>query len=269
MKPLVLIARLVFGAWMVVNSLNHFFFSFWPDPVGHEPLAEKLMTALVDSGLLNVALTIQLVAGALILTGYFVPVALCVLMPVSTCALFWSLILEHQTVGAALALIAFAMNGLLMLAYIDSYKGALQRHALALSESGRMSFDSLFTSPRGRASRGQFAAALITLAAVAAFYAFVVTGRNAHWCMLVLVIPALILHARRLHDIGHSAWLLWVPGALVVAAFASWLDLVALDSQLKTLLGAAALAVSGGFALWGCFAKGQAEANRFGAPVSA
>jgi hypothetical protein len=135
MKHLVLIARLVFGAWMLLNGANHFFLSLWPEPTGHEPLAMQLMTALVHSRLFDVAMTIQLVTGALILAGFFVPLALCVVMPISTCALFWSLILDHQPLGAVLALVAFLLNGLLMLAYIDYYKGALERHALMLGDA--------------------------------------------------------------------------------------------------------------------------------------
>jgi hypothetical protein len=82
-------------------------------------------------------MAIELVTGAFILIGAFVPVALCVVMPVSTCALYWAVILEHQPLGAVLALAAFALNGLLMLAYIDYYKGyggPLQRRTLMLGE---------------------------------------------------------------------------------------------------------------------------------------
>ena len=135
MKQFVPVGRVVFGAWMLANGVNHFFFPLWAEPAGVEPLAVQLMAAFVHSGLLNVAMTIELVTGALILTGYFVPVALCVVMPVSTCALYWSLILDHQPLGAILALAALALNGLLMLAYLDFYKGALQRRALALGEA--------------------------------------------------------------------------------------------------------------------------------------
>jgi hypothetical protein len=135
MKQLVLVGRLIFGAWMVANGANHFFFSLWPEPTGHEPLAAQLMAAFVHSRLFDVAMAIELVTGALILGGVFVPVALCVVMPVSTCALYWSAILDHQPLGAFLALAAFALNGVLMLAYIDYYKGVLQRHALSLGEA--------------------------------------------------------------------------------------------------------------------------------------
>lgn len=135
MKLLILAARLVFGAWMLANGLNHFFVTLWPEPTGHEPLAIQLMNALVHSRLFDVAMAIELVTGALILTGFFVPVALCVVMPISTCALYWSVVLDHQPLESVLALAAFALNGLLMLAYVDYYKGVLQRRALTLGEA--------------------------------------------------------------------------------------------------------------------------------------
>ena len=135
MKNLVLVGRLIFGAWMVVNGINHFFVPLYPEPAGHTLLATQLMTALVHSKLYDVALTMQLVGGALILAGVYVPVALCVLAPISTCAVYWTVVLEHQPVGAVLALAALALNGLLMLAYIDYYRGVLQRYAPALGEA--------------------------------------------------------------------------------------------------------------------------------------
>jgi uncharacterized membrane protein YhaH (DUF805 family) len=254
MKQLIVIGRLIFGAWMLANGANHFFLSLWPNPTGHEPLAIQLMAALTHSGLLDVAMAIQLITGALILTGFFVPLALCVVMPVTTCALYWSLILDHQPIGAVLAFVAFALNGLLMLAYVDYYKGALERRSLTVGESSgeRTTFDSLFASPDGRTSRSEFVPALITLLAVAAFYEFLVTGRTAQWCLAVLLFPAVILLARRLHDMGRTAWLLLVPAALMVAAFAIWLGIVSVDAPLDAALPLTALAVSAAFALWGC-----------------
>lgn len=265
MKQLILIGRLIFGVWMLANGANHFL-SLWPEPIGHEPLAIQLMAALGHSGLLGVAMTIQLVTGALILAGLFVPVALCVVMPVSTCALFWAVILDHQPLGAALAVAAFALNGLLMLAYIGYYRGALQRQAVTFGEfiAGQRSFDFLFVFPNGRTPRGQFAAALITLVAAAAFYAFLVKGATAHWAMLVLVFPGIVLHARRLHDMGYSAWSLLIPAVLIIAACANWLHVVDYGAAYSTAVPLIALAVCAGFALWGCIGNGQAEANRFG-----
>jgi hypothetical protein len=133
-KHLVLAGRLIFGAWMVVAGINYFVVSLYPMPAGTAPLAVQLMTALVNSSLLDVVVAIQLVTGALILAGVFVPLALCVVMPLSVCAAFWAG-LDHQPLGLLLGLAAIALNGLLMLAYIDDYKGVLQRRALAIGEA--------------------------------------------------------------------------------------------------------------------------------------
>jgi uncharacterized membrane protein YhaH (DUF805 family) len=132
-----------------------------------------------------------------------------------------------------------------------------------------MNFESLFVNPNGRTSRSQFVPALITLVAVILFYKYLVTGRTAQWCLLVVLFPAFILHARRLHDMGHAAWLLLVPTILLIAAFGIWLGLVSFGAQLDSIVGLAALAVSAAFAIWGCIGKGQTEANRFGAPLPA
>ena len=128
-----------------------------------------------------------------------------------------------------------------------------------------MSFDTVFASPGGRTSRGQFALALIPLLAVTAFYFFFVKGRNGEWVLATLMFPALMLHARRLHDMGLTAWLLIVPGGLMAASF--WLVLFGHDAPLQGKVAIAALAVSAGFAFWGLLGKGQAQANRYGEPV--
>ncbi len=269
MKPLVLIGRLVFGAWMLANGANHFLVSLYPGPTGHGPLAVQLMTALVHSRLFDVAMAIQLVTGALILAGVFVPLALCVVMPISVCAVYWSVILEHQPLGAALALAAFLLNGLLMLAYVDYYRGMLQRGAVTLGEreQGGMRYETLFANPSGRTSRGDFTGALIPLAATAALYFFLVKGRNGEWVLVTLLFPAAVLHARRLHDMGQTAWLLLLPG--VLSATGIWLHMYRHNSQLKPAVSLAALVVCAGFVLWGLIGKGQPRANRFGEPAAA
>jgi uncharacterized membrane protein YhaH (DUF805 family) len=122
-----------------------------------------------------------------------------------------------------------------------------------------MNFESLFVYANGRTSRGQFVPALGTLLAVVAFYEYLVTGRTAQWCMAVLLFPAIVLHARRLHDMGHTAWLLLVPGVLMVAAFAIWLNLVSLGANLDAAVPVIALAVSAGFALWGCLGRSDTK----------
>jgi uncharacterized membrane protein YhaH (DUF805 family)/uncharacterized membrane protein YphA (DoxX/SURF4 family) len=270
MKQLALAARVIFGAWMLLNGANHFFFSLWPTPTGQMPLSIELMSALVDSHLLDVCMLIELVAGALILLGYFVPAALCVVMAVSTCGLYWA-ILDHQPLSLAPGVVAFALNGLLMLAYLDHYKGALQRAPLTLGEADpRTSWNALFVHPNGRTSRGHFVGALLPLALAVLWYAYKGPAIDyASWGVLVLLYPAVVLHVRRLHDMGRTGWLMLVPAALTVVAMGIWAHRISLGTQLDVAVPLAALVVFIGFALWGCIGRGQAETNAFGAPVAA
>jgi len=129
-----------------------------------------------------------------------------------------------------------------------------------------MNFDTLFVYPAGRTGRGQFIGALITLLAAFAFYYVLVPGRNSQWVQLTLLFPAIVLHARRLHDMGRSAWPLLVPAALIVATF--WLYLYVPGAQAKGTVAVAALIASAGFIGWGLVGKGQAEVNRFGRPAA-
>jgi uncharacterized membrane protein YhaH (DUF805 family)/uncharacterized membrane protein YphA (DoxX/SURF4 family) len=269
-KQLALAARVIFGAWLLLNGANHFFFSLWPTPTGQQPLSMELMTALVNSHLLDVCMLIELVAGALLLLGVFVPAALCTVMAVSTCALFWA-ILDHQPLSLGLGLLAFALNGLLMLAYLPYYKGALQRAPLTLGEADRRtSWNALFVQPGGRTSRGTFLAALIPLALGVLWYASKGPKVDvAPWGVLVLLYPAAVLQVRRLHDMGRTGWLVLVPAVLTVAAMLIWANRISFGTQVDDVVPLAALAVFVGFALWGCIARGQAEANTFGPPVTA
>jgi uncharacterized membrane protein YhaH (DUF805 family)/uncharacterized membrane protein YphA (DoxX/SURF4 family) len=268
MKTLILVGRIVFGAWLLANGVNHFFVPLFAEPIGHEPLAVQLMAALVHSGLLDVAMGIQLIAGALILAGILVPVALCVVMPITVCALYWSAILEHQPLQALLALAAFALNGFLMLAHLDYYKDMLKRRALTLGEGEEgESYEAFFANPNGRTSRGGFVRALVPLLAVAALYFFFVRNRNGDWVLVTMLFPAMVLQARRLHDMGQTAWLLLVPGVLLLAAI--WLHMAGGNPGFQPAINWAALAVSVGFVVWGVAGKGQPQANRFGKPAPA
>ena len=126
-----------------------------------------------------------------------------------------------------------------------------------------MSFENTYVNPKGRTSRAAFIPALLVVLAAAAFYHFLArAGRNGEWVLLTLLLPALVLHARRLHDMGQTAWLLLAPAALIIAA--AWLHMSGQDGQLQGGLALAAVAVSGAFILWCAAAKGQAEANKYG-----
>ncbi len=130
-----------------------------------------------------------------------------------------------------------------------------------------MTFESTFVNATGRTSRSQFIPALITLLAATALYVVFVKGRSGQWSLLVLLFPAFVLHARRLHDMGRPALLLLVPGALIAASI--WLRMTSNGTQVEAAVTYLALGVSALFAVWGLIGKSQAAANRFGEPAAA
>jgi hypothetical protein len=129
-----------------------------------------------------------------------------VVAPLSVCAAFWAVVLDRTAGGAAIALVALALNVWLMLAYIEAYKPMLKRRALAAFEQpgeGRSS-DTLYAIPLGGVSLAQFVPALVVLALVAAFYHFVVTGGTAFYALLTLAYPAAVLLARLAQGMGRG-----------------------------------------------------------------
>ena len=118
-----------------------------------------------------------------------------------------------------------------------------------------MNYDALFVNPNGCTSRAQYVPALITVVAAIAFFAFMVTGRKAQFCMLVLMYPAFVLLARRMHDMGRPAWLLLIPLALTLTAFVVRLGYMSLEPTLGAALLWTAVAVSAAFGLWGCIKR--------------
>lgn len=267
-KHLILIARIVFGAWMLANGVNHFLGTpLYPEPTGHEPLAVQLMAAFQHSKMFDVAMTIELVTGALILVGAYLPAALAVLMPVSVCAAYWAVVLDHSPVEALLALVAVALNAGLCLAFIDYYKDMLKRRALTLGETPGATYEDRYAYPGGRTSQKAYLAALVLVAAVGAFYWLVNNpGLNGQWVLTTLLFPAYVLTARRLHDMGQSGWLLLIPGVLDAAAIGMhYADALKLrPGEPPAGLSWAAVIVTAAFALWALIGKTQAGSNRFG-----
>lgn len=122
-----------------------------------------------------------------------------------------------------------------------------------------MKYDTLFINPNGRTSRAGFVPAMITILAVMAFYIFLVTGRTAQFCLLVLMYPAFVLLARRVQDMGHAGLWVIIPLALMLLMHLTQLDYLSLGDPLNTTLYWIAHAVSAGFVLWGCI--GASERN--------
>jgi uncharacterized membrane protein YhaH (DUF805 family) len=126
-----------------------------------------------------------------------------------------------------------------------------------------MTYEELYLNPTGRTSRSAFTGALIVLVAAVAFYVLLATpGLNRDWVLTTLMLPALPLHARRLHDMGQSGWLLLAPA--IADGFAMAIHMMKIKTDLGLGLTLCAVVITVGFMAWGVTGKGLAEVNRFG-----
>lgn len=189
--------RLLLGAILVVTAVQYFMpflLPFLPAAEWNDPMAARVMTAFDRSGLLAVAKFIHLIAGVLLLTNRAAPFALAALMPVNLCGLYIALFLEGDPTIALLAVLTVALNGLLMLAYLPSYRGVLQGGALADGEAPEpgANYESLFVNPLSGAPAKAYLRGALVLAAALAFYWFVVPFSNGTTGLVTLAVPAVI-----------------------------------------------------------------------------
>jgi uncharacterized membrane protein YhaH (DUF805 family) len=116
-----------------------------------------------------------------------------------------------------------------------------------------VNFEALYVNPAGSTPKAPYAAALAVLLAAAAIYYFLVFGRTGQFALLMLLYPALVLHARRLHDMRKPGWLVLIPGAVLAAT--AWFHLYGPDGGATVLVTAAAVGLSAVFILWGLLGK--------------
>jgi uncharacterized membrane protein YphA (DoxX/SURF4 family) len=122
MKYAVWFVRLAFAAWMIPAGVNHFYRIF-NQPMGSQPLSHELIVALIDSHLFDVVKLVELLAGISVLTGFYMPLALLICMPVSFNVFWWDAPLEGW--GSRAALFGYSVLGcnlFLCVAYIRSYR---------------------------------------------------------------------------------------------------------------------------------------------------
>jgi hypothetical protein len=194
------ILRLLLGAVLAIGAIDYFMPFLLPFEMTHtwqDPMAARLMTAFDRSGLLAVAMFIHVAAGALLLVNRAVPFALAALMPVNVCGLYISLFLEGDPALAVLAIAIVAVNALLMLAYLPSYRDVLAGGALADGESAEdgRNYNSLFVNPLSDAPPAAYLGGALVLAAALAFYWFVVPFSNGTTGVVTLAVPTVLLAA--------------------------------------------------------------------------
>jgi uncharacterized membrane protein YphA (DoxX/SURF4 family) len=126
MQHIVTGARVLLGLIFFVFGLNGFL-QFMPTPEMNEA-ASSFMGALLATGyLMMVEKAVEVVAGLMLLTGKFVPLALVLLAPLSVNILLFHLFLDMG--GLPIAIVVVLLNVFLAWAYRDSYRGVLRANA--------------------------------------------------------------------------------------------------------------------------------------------
>jgi uncharacterized membrane protein YphA (DoxX/SURF4 family) len=121
MKIASLVARYLLGLMFTVFGLNGFF-HFIPQPPPVNPLAIQFFTAIGASQFAAFFFSVQVVAGLLLLSGFFVPLALVLLA-----AELYNILAFHLTIepGIAPGLVACLLWILVFLQYRESFSGIL------------------------------------------------------------------------------------------------------------------------------------------------
>lgn len=122
MKIASVIARYLLGVMFTVFGLNGFF-HFIPQPPPTNPLAIQFFTSISASHFAAFFYAIQVVAGLLLLSGFFIPLALILLA-----AELYNILAFHITFApdaAAPALVACVLWVLVFLQYRASFNGVL------------------------------------------------------------------------------------------------------------------------------------------------
>jgi uncharacterized membrane protein YphA (DoxX/SURF4 family) len=121
MKIVSVIARYLLGLMFTVFGLNGFL-NFIHQPPPANPLAIQFFVAISASHFAAFFFAVQLIGGLLLLSGFFVPLALTLLA-----AELYNILAFHFTLspGIAPALVACVLWGLVFLQYRNSFNGVL------------------------------------------------------------------------------------------------------------------------------------------------
>src|SRR6202050_4043326 len=119
MKNISVIARYLLGLMFTVFGLNGFF-NFIHQPPPANPLAIQFFVAISASHFAAFSFAVQLIGGCLLLSGFFVPLALTLLA-----AELYNILAFHLTLspGIAPGLVACALWVLVFLQYRESFNG--------------------------------------------------------------------------------------------------------------------------------------------------
>jgi putative oxidoreductase len=130
MKLAVTICRILLGFMFTVFGLNGFF-HFIPQPPPANPLAVQYMTVLSVSHYFAFVFFVQVIAGILLLSGRFVPLALTLLAPVIVNVLLYHSLLDPA--GLPVAGFAAILWIVVFVHVRAAFNGLFQSRAVAQS----------------------------------------------------------------------------------------------------------------------------------------
>jgi uncharacterized membrane protein YphA (DoxX/SURF4 family) len=126
MKIATIIARVLLGLIFVVFGFNGFL-HFIPMPPPANPLAVQFGTALAVSGYMNVVFAFQIIGGALLLLGFFVPLGLTILCPIIANIFLFHACMAPE--GLPLALVCALLALFLIWRYWPNFAGLMRSTA--------------------------------------------------------------------------------------------------------------------------------------------
>jgi putative oxidoreductase len=130
MKLAVTICRILFGFMFTGFGLNGFF-HFIPQPPPANPLAVQYMTVLSTSHYFAFVFFVQIIAGLLLLSGRFIPLALALLAPVLVNILLYHSLLDPG--GLPVAGFATILWIVLFYRFRAAYSGLFQSQPVVQS----------------------------------------------------------------------------------------------------------------------------------------
>lgn len=118
MQTFTFVVRILLGLVLVVFPINALFIKAFKPKMPEK--AQAVMTAFSQTGyLLTFVQVTELVVGIALLTGYFTPLALLILLPISVNILLFHTYLAPPVVGPGLFI--FLMNIFLIYSYKEHY----------------------------------------------------------------------------------------------------------------------------------------------------
>ena len=122
MKIAIIIVRILLGLMFVVFGSNGFL-HFIPTPPMHGPSGD-FIGAMAGSGYLQVVAALQVIGGALLLLGRYIPLGLTLLGPIIVNIVLFHVFLDRN--GLPMALLVAALALFLLWRYRTNFAGLVQ-----------------------------------------------------------------------------------------------------------------------------------------------